>query len=71
MKKTKDFMQPFKKMLVFLKEVALQAKKVNWPSMKEALRYTVIVLFVSLVMAIFLGGIDYGFTTFLNKIILR
>ena len=71
MKKTKDFLRPFNKMVVFLKEVALQAKKVNWPSMREALRYTVVVLFVSLVMAAFLGGIDYGFTTFLNKIIIR
>lgn len=46
-------------------------KKINWPSVREALRYTVIVIFISLVLAIFLGGIDFGLTALLNKLINR
>jgi len=47
----------------FLKEVRLEIKKVNWPTRKETIRYTLIVIFVSIVIAIYLGGLDFIFTT--------
>ena len=47
------------KIINFFKEVGLEIKKVNWPSRKEALRYTLIVIGVSLVVAVFLGGTDF------------
>jgi len=58
------------KITTFLKEVRLEMKKVNWPTRQETLRYTLIVIGVSIVVAVFLGGIDFIFTTFLNKFIL-
>jgi len=60
----------FDKILRFLKEVWLEIKKVNWPTGKEIFKNTLIVIGVSLALAIFLGGIDFIFTTLLNKFIL-
>jgi len=54
----------------FLKEVFLELKKVNWLSRREILRYTLIVIGVSLAVAIFLGGLDLLFTTLLSKFVL-
>ncbi len=60
----------FNKIDSFLKEVKAEIRKVNWPTTKETIIYTLIVLGVSIVTAIFLGGIDYLFTSFLNKFII-
>jgi len=59
-----------KKIINFLKEVKLEMKKVNWPTKKETIRYTLIIIAVSIAVAVFLGGLDYIFTTILNKFIL-
>jgi len=60
----------FKKIPSFLEEVKLEIKKVNWPSKKEIFKDTLIVIGVSLGLAIFLGGLDFLFTTLLNNLIL-
>jgi len=62
-------MEFLNKIINFLKEVKTEIKKVNWPTKKETLRYTLIVIGVSIVVAIFLGGLDFVFTTLLNKFI--
>lgn len=59
-----------KKLIVFLKEVRLEIKKVNWPTRKETIRYTLIVVGVSIAVAAFLGGLDYIFSILLNKFFL-
>jgi len=59
-----------KKIVSFLKEVKLEMKKVNWPTRKETIKYTLIIIAVSIAVAMFLGGLDYIFTTMLNKFIL-
>jgi len=60
----------FNEIVTFLKEVRLELKKVNWPTKKEALKYTLIVIGVSVTVAIFLGSVDFLFTQFLDKFIL-
>ena len=57
------------KINIFLKEVKLEIKKVNWPTQKETIRDTLIVILVSVVVAVFLGGIDFIFTRLLNRFI--
>ncbi|MEK7080601.1 MAG: preprotein translocase subunit SecE, partial [Patescibacteria group bacterium] len=37
-------------------------KRVNWLSKKDVLRYTLIVLAVTIIVAAFLGGLDFIFT---------
>lgn len=59
------------KIAAFLKEVRLEMKKVNWPSREETIRYTLIVIGVSFFVAIYLGGLDYIFSLFLNKFFLK
>ncbi len=60
----------FGKIATFLKEVKLEIRKVNWPTRRQTIRYTLIVLGISLVIAVFLGGLDYLFTMLLEKFIL-
>ena len=60
----------FRKIDTFFKEVKAEIGKVNWPTVKETIRYTLILLGVSVVTAVFLGGIDYLFTNFLNRFII-
>jgi preprotein translocase subunit SecE len=61
----------FNKLITFLKEVSLEMKKVNWPTREQTIRYTLIVIAVSLALAIFLGGFDFIFTTLLNWFIIK
>ena len=53
----------------FLKEVRLEMKKVNWPTREETIRYTLIVVGVSVAVAAYLGALDFVFTTLLNKFV--
>ncbi len=59
----------FQKIQGFFKEVKLEMKKINWPTREESIRYALIVIGTSLVMAIFLGGLDFIFITILDKFI--
>ena len=54
----------------FLKEVRLEMKKVNWPTRKETVKYTLIVVGLSVVVAAFLGSLDALFQFLLNRFIL-
>jgi len=58
------------KITTFLKEVRLEMKKVNWPTRQQTLRYTLIVIGVSVAVAIYLGTIDFILTTLLNNFVL-
>jgi len=58
------------KLITFLKEVKLELKKVNWPTRQETVKYTLIVIGVSVGLAIFLGGLDFVFATILNRLVL-
>ena len=52
-------MNPLSKITTFFKEVGLEMKKVNWPTKKDTLINTLTVISISLVAALFLGGLDY------------
>ena len=45
-------------------------KKVNWPTRKETIKYTLIVIGLSFVVAFFLGGLDLLFTFLISKFLL-
>lgn len=48
------------RIIQFLREVKVELGKVVWPSRKEALKITAVVILFSLAIALFLGLIDYG-----------
>ena len=50
---------------VFLSEVKVEVKKVTWPSRKDAMGGTMVVMVVVLIIAVFPGIID----TILSKIV--
>jgi len=58
------------RIVTFLKEVKVELKKVNWPTRKQTIKYTLIVIGVSLAVAIFLGGLDFIFTWLVTKFLL-
>ena len=47
----------------YFKQTRAELKKVTWPTREEAIRLTGIVLAVTVVMAVFLGLLDYLLTT--------
>lgn len=55
--------------LVFLKEVRAELAKVSWPSRAQATRLTLIVIGVSTVVAIFIGGLDFVFTKLIGVVL--
>lgn len=64
-------MSIIQKIQVFFKEVYVELKKVNWLSRNEVIRYTIIVFGVTLIVAAFLGGLDYVFSTALQSFVLK
>ena len=58
------------KINIFFKEIRTEIKKVNWPTKKETIRHTLIVIAFSVAVAIYLGGIDLIFTALLNRFVL-
>lgn len=56
---------------IFLKEVRLEMKKVNWLSRREMTNYTLLVIGVVLFMAFYFGLLDYIFSSLLNRFILN
>ena len=59
------------KVNLFFKEVWVEMKRVSWLSQKDVIRYTLIVLAVTAGAAIFLGGLDFIFTTVIKSFVLR
>lgn len=60
----------FTKIQTYFKEVFLEMKKVNWPTRQQTLRFTLIVIGISVAVALYLGGLDFVFTTLFDKFIL-
>jgi len=59
------------KVIEFLKEVKVELSKVSWPTRRQTVNYTLIVIGISLFLAIFLGFLDIGFEYILNKFIIK
>jgi preprotein translocase subunit SecE len=51
-----------RKLIQFLKDVRLELKKVSWPSRKELVGSTTLVIVVSIMAGLFLGILDVAFS---------
>ena len=58
------------KSLQFLREVKVELKKVTWPSRKQTLGSTVVVIVLVMLISLFLGVVDMGLSN-LIRIVLR
>ena len=52
------------------REVITELRRVTWPSREEAVRLTIMVLIVSAVVGLFLGGVDYVFNFIMTEFII-
>jgi preprotein translocase subunit SecE len=59
------------RIITFIKEARIELKKVNWPSKKQTVNYTLIVIGVSLAVAAFLGSLDYLFGYLLRIFVIK
>lgn len=59
------------KILVFFREARAELMKVNWPTKQQTINYTLMVIGISVIVAIFLGGLDYFFVKLLKTYILK
>lgn len=53
----------------FLKEARTELKKVKWPTKKELLASTAVVIVLTLVIAFFLGLVDFGLIKIIKAIV--
>lgn len=60
----------FTSIIIFLKEVKLEMHRVNWPTKKELINHTLAVVAISVVVAVFLGGLDMIFIYLLERFVL-
>ncbi len=54
----------------FFAESRQELRHVNWPTRKEAVRLALIVIGLSVVLAVFLGGFDYLFSYIMKTYII-
>ena len=57
-----------KKVKKYIGEVLVELKKVTWPKRDEVIKLTLIVLFISGIIAAYVGILDLGFTKLLEKL---
>lgn len=58
------------KVIGFFFEAKGELLRVNWPTREELIRYTTLVVIISLVVAIFLGALDTLFSYLVENILL-
>jgi preprotein translocase subunit SecE len=58
-----------KKIITFVKEARDELKKVSWLNREQTIKYTGVVIGVSLVVAAFLGVLDLFFSNIIGRFI--
>ena len=53
----------------YIKEVKSETRNIKWPTTKQVINYTVIVIVLSLLLALYVGVLDAFFAKLLSKII--
>jgi len=58
------------KLINYLKATRGELKHVSWPTQKQTVYFTIVVIIISILTAAFLGFFDFLFTTLLDTFIL-
>lgn len=64
-----EFKEKFEDIKTYFREVYMEAKRVIWPSRKDALRGTYIVLITVFIASLFLGIVDIGLAKLIQTLI--
>ena len=60
----------FNRIKIFIQESRRELRRVNWPTRQETKRYTLFVIGLSLVVASFLGLLDFIFVYILENVLI-
>ena len=61
----RNFME---KALQFLREVKIELKKVTWPSRKQTMGSTLVVIILVIIISLFLGVVDISFSSLIRLV---
>ena len=53
----------------YIKEVAAETKNIKWPTRKQVISYTLIVIILSIILAAYVGALDAIFARLLSIIL--
>lgn len=59
----------FDKGLQFLREVKVELKKVTWPSRKQTIGSTIVVIILVIAISLFLGLVDIGLSSLIRLVL--
>ena len=59
------------KLITYISLSYAELKKVTWPTRRQALQLTVIVILFSVTLAVIVGGFDAAVRAFLQQVILK
>jgi preprotein translocase subunit SecE len=57
------------KLFIYFKQVKTEIKKINWPNRKDTIKYSLIVVAISAIVAFFLGSLDFIFASLLKYLV--
>ncbi len=60
----------FRRIFAYLREVWVELNRVDWPSRRELISMTIVVVVVLLVMSVYLGLFDYIYTVFVKRLLM-
>ena len=60
---------PLQKSLQFLREVKVELKKVTWPTRKQTIGSTLVVIILVMIISFFLGIVDIGLSSLIGVVI--
>lgn len=59
----------FEKSIQFLREVKIELKKVTWPSQKQTMGSTIVVLVLWMIISVFLGMVDFSLSSLMRVVL--
>lgn len=57
------------KSIQFLREVKVELKKVTWPTRKQTMGSTVVVIVLVVIISLFLGVVDFGLSSLIRTVL--
>ncbi len=59
------------KIIRYFKETVVEMKKVTWPSKQELIGSTIVTVFVTVVVSVFIFAVDQGLSTLISFVLSR
>ena len=66
---TGSFIKTFQAISQFFREARIELKKVKWPTRKELMAVTMMVIILVIVVSLYLGVLDYGFIKLIKNLV--